>query len=334
MTIPTCEKPARQSLGKVRRSYAHYYEDNFTVLQVRHHFSLRLSNGLGAGKMKAHFDCAKVENVLYRLPAALLTRRSQAFAALFSLPRSVNSVRCTEGLLDDEPIILHGHVSADFDCLMDYLFGSASSGPPSTSSIERSPGLSYLMSLLKMSDFFDIADGRSYALLKMESHPGLDLASKLLICLQYNVVPWLAPAFRDLVALPLHHHNLAELGKIPDKILHSLLAVKHLITNHRLTLAAVPPPVINGFNCTTPATCGYSWGEAWVHGPAEMFRHPDVEFTGREVLAALEAAEIRGICNGCRDLSVSNVKDSGSLLAEEQFVEDMIVELTVWLTSL
>lgn len=189
------------------------------------------------------------------------------------------------------------------------------------------------MSLLKMSDCFEVVDGRSHALSQLEGHPDLDLATKLLICYQYRVIPWLAPAFRALAALPLHQLTESDMCRIPPKFLHSLVTVKHKITTHRLTLAAVPPPAVNGFNCLTPATCSHGWQTAWKNGPSEMFRHPDVHYSGRTVLVALEGAHISGVCSGCIEQSVANVKASGSLLVEEDFVEDMVTELTAWLAQ-
>lgn len=184
-----------------------------------------------------------------------------------------------------------------------------------------------------MSDFFEISDGRTYAITNMEYHPDLDLASRLLLCYQYNIITWLGTAFRGLAALPLHHHTESELGRIPTKFMHSLIAVRHRVTTHRLTLAAIPPPVVAGFSCVTPGTCGHAWESAWKHGPSEMLRHPDVDYTGRAVLEALEAANIPSICRGCLEFSVANVKDSGSLIAEEVFVEDSVRELTAWMGS-
>ncbi|KIJ15357.1 hypothetical protein PAXINDRAFT_11903 [Paxillus involutus ATCC 200175] len=295
MLSPSRERPAR-----VSQSYEHYYEDVFVIVQVG--------------------------DVLYHLPAAVLARRSQVFATLFSLPQTSGSVWCTEGLSDNEPIILQGHRSADFDCLMQYLFG----GPVF---MEKIPAIRCLISLLKMCDFFEIVDGRTYAISSMEHHPDLDLASRLLLCHQYSIVTWLGFAFRGLAALPLHHHTEAELGTIPMKFIHSLIAVRHWVMTHCLTLAAVPPSIVNGFNCVTPATCGYAWESAWKHGPSEMFRHPDVDYNGCAVLEALEAASIPSICQGCLELSIANVKDSGSLIAEEQFVEDTVRKLTQWMGS-
>ncbi|KIK81150.1 hypothetical protein PAXRUDRAFT_833057 [Paxillus rubicundulus Ve08.2h10] len=84
-----------------RRSEHHYYNSSFIVVQV--------------------------EIILYHLPAAILRKHSSIFESILSLPRC--GVRAAEGLSDDHPIVLAGYKSAEFDCLLDYLFGRFVSSP-------------------------------------------------------------------------------------------------------------------------------------------------------------------------------------------------------------
>ncbi|KAH7919166.1 hypothetical protein BV22DRAFT_1134035 [Leucogyrophana mollusca] len=288
-----------------QRSYGHYYEDIFVVIQV--------------------------EQLLYRLPVALLKKRSRVFSDLFSLPRS-GSICSTEGLSDGELIILHGYSSREFNCLLDYLFGRSPNDTQAGSKSQCS--VPFLISLLKMSSVFKISDGKSYAIAEMETHPELDLATKLQLCFQYNLVQWLTPAFQQLISLPIEELREEDVLKIPSKILHSFIQVKHQMTTHRLTLASIPPPAMAGFACHTPLTCADTWERAWKEGPAEMLRHPDTFYSGREILDQLESVEISDVCDSCRDFSVINVKESGSLLLEEHFIENKITELASWLAVL
>ncbi|KAG1800737.1 uncharacterized protein HD556DRAFT_1438737 [Suillus plorans] len=85
-----------QRLNIPQHSAAHYYSSEFVVLQV--------------------------QSQLYHVPIDLLARQSHVFANLFSLPRT--GVHQNEGYSDEAPIVLHGHSSADFDCLLDHIFGS------------------------------------------------------------------------------------------------------------------------------------------------------------------------------------------------------------------
>jgi hypothetical protein len=59
-----------------------------------------------------------------------------------------------------------------------------------------------------------------------------------------------------------------------------------------------------------------------------MLRHPEIFYTGRDVLAELESANnMLHICSSCWKMSVLNVKETGSLLIEENFVDEMLGEL-------
>jgi hypothetical protein len=195
---------------------------------------------------------------------------------------------------------------------------------------ESSISVTSLISLLKMCTVFDVGGGRSYSISKLEHHPGLNLPMKLWLCVYYKISSWLVPAFKQLVALPTESIPYADLDKIPAKILHASIHVQSHTRNHRLMLAALPPPIIEGFCCITPLSCAAEWEKAWKDGPAEMFRHPDIFYPGCEILSFLESVEMDLVCSSCRDASVANVKDSGCLLMEEGFIEEQISDLLLW----
>ena len=68
--------------------------------------------------------------------------------------------------------------------------------------------------------------------------------------------------------------------------------------------------------------------------PAEMLRHPDIFYSGRDILAQLETVEITQVCSDCRDFSVANVKETGCLIMREEFVEERLEkDLRGWLMS-
>ncbi|KAG1733233.1 uncharacterized protein EDB91DRAFT_1057617, partial [Suillus paluster] len=269
-----------------------------------------------------------VQSQLYHIPADILARRSNVFANLFSLPRT--GIRQDEGRSDESPIVLDGHSSVDFDCLLDHLFGRSDTDEPSPANTESVP---FLISLLQMGTIFDIEVAKSHAIRRLETHPDLELTTKLQLCHRFRIITWLSPTFKALVSQPIENLDPSSLGRIPTHILHALIQVKHQIMTHRLTLAAIAPPAIGGFSCLTPATCALEWESAWKEGPAEMLRHPDIFYAGRDILAELVSADLSPVCLDCVEMSVFNVKDSGCLLMEENFVEDMLVVLTTWLMN-
>ncbi|KAG2124114.1 hypothetical protein BD769DRAFT_1776606 [Suillus cothurnatus] len=192
--------------------------------------------------------------------------------------------------------------------------------------------VSALVSLLTMSTVFDVSVGKSYAINQLETRPDLDLPTKLQLCYRFKILPWLTPAFRELVSLPIKGLGPMGIAKIPTYILHALIQVKHQISTHRLTLAAVVPPTMAGM-CHTPLTCADGWETGWTTGPAEMLRHPDIFYSSWDILAQLESVEIPQVCSDCWESSVVNVKETGCLLMENGFVEDKFEELRAWLMS-
>jgi hypothetical protein len=248
--------------------------------------------------------------------------------------------------------MLHGHSSTDFDCLLDHLFrkcdilfNSTSFAtdfsrfctrpqPEDTEKVNDTPeSVSALVSLLTMSTVFDVSVGKSYAINQLEMHPDLDLPTKLQLCYQFKILPWLTPAFRELISLPIKSLGPMGIAKIPTYILHALIQVKHQISMHQLTLVAVVPPAMAGMLCHTPLTCANGWETGWKTGPAEMLRHPDIFYSGWDILAQLESVKVPQVCSDCHESSIVNVKETGCLLMEDGFVEDKLEELRAWLMS-
>ncbi|KAG0702270.1 hypothetical protein DFH29DRAFT_999509 [Suillus ampliporus] len=213
------------------------------------------------------------------------------------------------------------------------LQGTGSEGD--TEQVNNTPleSMSTLVSLLTMSAIFDVSVRRLYAINQLEAHPDLDLPMKLQLCHQFKILLWLTPTFRELVILPIKSLGPTGLTKIPAYILHALIQVKHQISAHWLTLAAVVPPAMAGMLCHTPLTCADRWETGWKAGPAKMLQHPDVFYSGWDILAQLDSVEIPQVCSDCRESSVANVKETGCLLMEDGFVEDKLEGLRVWLMS-
>jgi len=56
-----------------------------------------------------------------------------------------------------------------------------------------------------------------------------------------------------------------------------------------------------------------------------MLRHPEIFYTGRDILVELESANMLHVCSSCWEMSVLNVKETGSLLTEESSVDEILV---------
>ncbi|KAJ8585053.1 hypothetical protein M405DRAFT_428188 [Rhizopogon salebrosus TDB-379] len=61
----------------------------------------------------------------------------------------------------------------------------------------------FLILLLKMDAFFDIEVAKAHVSCHLESHPDLDLTTKLHLCHRFKVILWLSPTFKALVSQPI-----------------------------------------------------------------------------------------------------------------------------------
>ncbi|KIJ06895.1 hypothetical protein PAXINDRAFT_19900 [Paxillus involutus ATCC 200175] len=127
---------------------------------------------------------------LYRLYPGLLALQSSVFKTLFSLPRSETD-KNAEGMCAENPIVLYGVVRHEFDHLLDYLFGGQESREE------------FLVSVLKLSMFFEITRGFEYAVTELTRLTPFDAALQIQLGRQYRVDHWVEPAFQTLMSKPL-----------------------------------------------------------------------------------------------------------------------------------
>lgn len=63
----------------------------------------------------------QVNCTVYQIHEDILTSRSETFQGLLQLPR--NGIRQEEGLSEEDPIIVPGVTTREFDTLLDFLYG-------------------------------------------------------------------------------------------------------------------------------------------------------------------------------------------------------------------
>lgn len=71
------------------------------------------------------------------------------------------------------------------------------------------------VSLLTMSVVFNVSVGKSYTINQLKAHPDLGLPTKLQLCHQFKILPWLTSAFREVVSLPIKSLGPTGLAKFP-----------------------------------------------------------------------------------------------------------------------
>ncbi|KAI0054651.1 hypothetical protein BV25DRAFT_1833563 [Artomyces pyxidatus] len=267
------------------RSSQHYYDGRSVVLQVG--------------------------RTLYKLPASLLRRRSSVFNDLFDLPPTQDP----EGCSDETPIVLQGVTEADFDHLMTFLWGSNPEQKP--------PTLPYLIAVLKLSDLWDIQDGREYAIPQLELQRDFNNFLKLSCAVKYHVDHWVADSFRSLLLLDLDEYQPGQIDELGLRVYTALSFVRFKLDKFRRSLSYGDPPFSQSVACMTPKRCQAAWLSIWNDRFAKMLIHPDVPTGAASVLIAIGdvIGEVEGLCALCHNASWQDLTDTGVSLREEAIIQ-------------
>ncbi|KAF8128142.1 hypothetical protein EV363DRAFT_1340831 [Boletus edulis] len=269
----------------------------------------------------AHFLISEpTRQTLYRLYPGLLTLRSSVLKSLFSLPQPGGQQSAREGTCDENPIVLHGIIRREFDYLLAFLSG----GYAGEQHREE-----FLISVLKLSDFFEITHGSQYAITELSRLESFDASLKLQLGRQYRVDHWVEPAFRDLLSRPLSSISRAEACRMGLEYFYILAHTKSLVEGSCRSIAYTAPPHVQPPICTTPSRCEASWKEEWWNGIARQLLHPYDPSCGHEILAWLDDAEIPGLCAACKEATISELKDKQMdvLFQEEEVVNTAVMEI-------
>ena len=156
--------------------------------------------------------------MLYRLYPGLLALRSSVLNSLLSLPHQEHQ-KCAEGTCDKNPILLHGVIRQEFDHLLTFLSGGCMQLPflilytyaPRSFTYHSSYAgeqhrEKFLVSVLKLSAFFDISHGFQYAVAELSRLSPFDPSLKLQLRRQCRVDHWIAPGVSRTYVTPIFVH--------------------------------------------------------------------------------------------------------------------------------
>ncbi|KAJ7122625.1 hypothetical protein C8R43DRAFT_1136043 [Mycena crocata] len=284
-----------------------------------HHTQFYFRDGTAVFQLICN-DCP--EGVLYKLHSGLLASRSTFFADLFSLPRGpqTSAAITSEGTVDENPIQLPYTISKqDFDSLLTYLYHGPSMYPMSED---------FLVSVLRLSTFFDIADGMEYTIREFnrrgdQMHPAVEF--ELARC--FRIDPWIGHAFGRLMELDILSLDTFQVSQIGHHGYFWLTQTKAKIQALRNNIAFHVPPLLNDGNCGTPATCMASWSREWQENVRQLIHHPDTPISCLDLLDQLRNTHIDGLCDACQDLTVTWIWGKSLLTQEERLVDDAIEAL-------
>ncbi|KAF7980013.1 hypothetical protein HWV62_40122 [Athelia sp. TMB] len=181
--------------------------------------------------------------ILYRLPLAILICRSSVFATLFSIPRNAAGAN-VEGRNDDNPVILWGVEQLELDRLLAYMIGGYS--------VELYQ-IDAIMSVLKLSAFFEIQDGMDWALVLLPQLSTFTAPRQMEAARRYCIDDWIEPAFRALMKIPLQELTMGDALSIGLPYYWILINTQAKIDHHRRDLAFAAPDVVHGVLCESKA---------------------------------------------------------------------------------
>ncbi|KAF8124440.1 hypothetical protein EV363DRAFT_1454488 [Boletus edulis] len=250
---------------------------------------------------------------LYRLYPGLLAKHSAVFETMLSLPQGQQLEACqqnAEGHCDENPIVLHGIVRWEFDHLLTFLFGWYSGEP------QRQD---FLISVLKLSDFYQIDRGFQYALAELKRLSPFDVALKLELERQFHVHEWVEPSFRAMVERPVSSISRIEARRMGMENFWILTTTKAKIEEHYRALAYTQPMLVRSPECKTPLACAAAWKEEWWNGIARHFLHPEPPCRSHGgILVLLQETNFDGgICASCKAGILSKLESSAALRYEE-----------------
>jgi hypothetical protein len=202
------------------------------------------------------------------------------------------------------------------------------------------PSLERLAAILKLATFYEIEDGRNYAITTLHTREDLHPAFRLYLARSYGVSDWILPAFYKLVASPTLSLTDNDIELIGHETFIILVRVKSSIDLHRRACAVKPPRVMHGDGCLGEEDCEKAWQNAWWGEPgrpgvAVALIHPDNSLSGLEIARKLDSINVHWYMDeSCRDLTVTKVRGTSvpmrrsQLLLEDVYIQDAVKELT------
>ncbi|KAJ7743024.1 hypothetical protein DFH07DRAFT_750034, partial [Mycena maculata] len=207
----------------------------------------------------------------------------------------------------------------DFDNLLTYLYTGPSDHPKTNE---------FLVSVLSLSTFYQIRDGRDHAISQL-THPGKKFHPALQFHLArcYRIDEWIEPAFRQLVEMPIQSLDMTHLEQIGPHGFFHLVQTKEKLLQVRQQLAFHIPPTITHSESHTPAYCTRAWTEEWKENIPRRLHHPDVPCDSATLLQELQTAVIDELCQQCQQLSISLLWGKGWTQQEDAEIDEGVAAL-------
>ncbi|KAI0761870.1 hypothetical protein BC629DRAFT_1597177 [Irpex lacteus] len=200
----------------------------------------------------------QVELTLYRLHRDILSKFSEAFEDILSLPGG-------EGRSDEKAFVLETIKQTDFDCLMGWIYEADLRHTPPGGSEHIHFTYETLVSILKLATLYQMAAARTWAIERIEAEATITAAQRMYLAEQYSVPHWIAPAVKDLLQRPILSYSSTEIELLTPAVAFVLAKAQAKFFDTLLTLGHVAPELRHAFHCTgnDRARCEMVWKETW-----------------------------------------------------------------------
>jgi hypothetical protein len=186
----------------------------------------------------------------------------------------------------------------------------------------------FLISVLKLSTFFQIQDGIAHAVQEFElKGRGFDPALQFELARRYRIDHWIEPAFHRLMEIPLTDLDMPLMDQMGHPGFFWLVKTKAEVEKHRKQFTFDTPTIVNDPGCDTPAVCGLVWSREWNTDVPKIVHHPDVQTSLVDLLNSLRDTEITGLCDACRKRTVSWIWGTGYATVEGDLVDKAVATL-------
>ncbi|KAJ7180579.1 hypothetical protein C8R46DRAFT_1318570 [Mycena filopes] len=128
-----------------------------------------------------------VENTLYRVHRYFFERDSAVFAAMFTLPSAVG--QRPEGEVVENPVVLEGVSTDDFDCFLSILY-------PSDFTVRDVRSAAQWTSVLSLASRWDFTSLRELAIQHLFTMTSV--VERIAVARRYDILEWLVPAYTEV----------------------------------------------------------------------------------------------------------------------------------------
>ncbi|KIJ53215.1 hypothetical protein M422DRAFT_775859 [Sphaerobolus stellatus SS14] len=242
----------------------------------------------------------KVGGKLFRYQADILADASPVFKSMLGTAQA----SMTEGLSDENPIILHEPFTSENTKILMLWFRRQLKDKELT--------VGNLCDLLELGTFLEMECARDTAITLLSSQQHVSPVLMLCLGVSFHVAEWIEPAFRQLLRAHWESLTSQDIVLLGPNITRILFSTQQAIQNLRLLIAIHPYKLMHQTSCQTPGPehsyCQKNWSAGWRLGFAPHYLNPEVILTPEEALRKLSTTSMIGVTPECHRAAIANIE--------------------------